>query len=285
MTDLRATRWRLDDGGVGTLTLARPERLNAWTDTMAREVVQLLVAADADPGVRLVVVTGEGRGFCAGADFKALDHLAEVGGYASAAGAGASAGSGDGGGPPTTPLGRHPALMPLEVRKPVLAAVNGPVAGIGFVLLLACDLRIGAADAKLTTSFARLGLPAEHAVSWLLPRVVGLARAADLLLSSRVVLGEEARALGILNDVLPATEVLEQTTARARAMAAACSPVALATIKAQLLADASGSFEEAATTASRLVVEMTAGPDFAEAVAARAAGRSPSFPPLPPPPR
>lgn len=275
MTGLRATNWSADDDGVGVLTLDRPERLNAWTDTMGREVVQLLAAADVDPAVRAIVLTGRGRGFCAGADFKALDRIADAGGYSEAQA------SGGGDGPPTTPLGRHPALMPLEVRKPVLAAANGPVAGIGFVLLLACDLRFGAEGAKLTTSFARLGLPAEHGVSWLLARVVGLARAADLLLSSRVVLAEEACALGVLNAVVPADEVLGHAMRYASSLATECSPSALATIKGQLLADASRSFDVAAATAGRLVDEMTAGPDFAEAVAARAAGRSPVFAPLP----
>jgi enoyl-CoA hydratase/carnithine racemase len=271
---LHATQWAVEDG-VGLLTLDRPERLNAWTDTMASEVAMLLADADADPAVRVVVITGAGRGFCAGADMRALDQLSDAGGY--------DALPPREGGPtraPLTPSGRHAALAPLEVRKPVIAAVNGPVAGIGFVLFAMCDLRYAAEGVKITTSFARLGLPAEHAVSWVLPRIIGMARAADLLLSSRVVLADEAERMGLVNGVLPAADLLPRVLADARRLASECSPASFAVIKAQLLADQHRTLDEAAVVAGRLMDEMLGSPDFVEGVAAHAARRSPVFAPL-----
>jgi enoyl-CoA hydratase/carnithine racemase len=273
--ELRATRWAVE-AGVGVLTLHRPDRLNAWTDTMAGEVARLLAAADADPDVRVVVITGAGRGFCAGADFKALDKLSEAGGYDALAERAPRP-------PPATAAGRHPALAPVEVRKPVIAAANGPVAGIGFVLFAMCDVRFAAAGAKITTSFARLGLPAENGLSWVLPRIVGMARAADLLFSSRVVLAEEAERLGLVNRVLAVDDLLPETLAYARAMAAECSPAALAAMKGQLLADQHRSLDDAAVAAMELLESMTGGSDFAEGVAANTGRRPPVFAPLSPP--
>src|SRR5947208_12613161 len=195
---------------------------------MEQEYAWALVEADADTGVRAVVVTGAGRGFCAGADIKALDRIVEAADYDTAS-------------PPPAQAadlpGRSVHTLPLRLSKPVIAAVNGPAAGVGFVLMCFCDLRFAAAGAKLTTSFGRLGLPAEHGVSWILSRLVGPARAADLLFSSRVVLAEEAAGLGLVNRVLPPAELLPFTMDYARRIAAETSPASLLAIKRQLYAD------------------------------------------------
>jgi enoyl-CoA hydratase/carnithine racemase len=257
--DLQVVRYEVDRG-VALVTLDRPDRLNAWTARMAEEYRWALTTADDDPAVRVVVVTGAGRGFCAGADFQALDGLAETGEYPN----------------PDGPVG-HAHTFPLGLGVPVIAAVNGPVAGVGFVLMCFCDLRFAAAGAKITTSFARLGLPAEHGVSWVLPRMIGAARSADLLFSSRVVLAEEAAELGLVNRVLAPDELLPFALDYARGLAAEMSPASLRVIKRQLWGDLLGGLDDSARTAVDLMVRMVREPDFAEGVAAFQEKRPPRF--------
>jgi enoyl-CoA hydratase/carnithine racemase len=266
--DLKVIRYELD-GPVAICTLNRPERLNAWTNRMASEYRWVLEAADADPAVRVVVVTGAGRGFCAGADMAALGDMAEGTPYQRIPDADGRAVRADFDQPLTVPLG---------LSKPVIAAVNGPAAGVGFVLMSFCDLRFAAAGVKLTTSFARLGLPAEHGISWLLPRLLGPARAADLLLSGRVVGAEEALELGLLNRVVAADELLPVTIEYARTMAEQCAPSSLATIKAQLYGDLlSHDLASSARRSVELAEQMVQSADFAEGVAALREKRPPRF--------
>ncbi|MGH9113766.1 MAG: enoyl-CoA hydratase-related protein, partial [Acidimicrobiales bacterium] len=208
--DLHAVRYDTDQG-VATVTLDRPRRLNAWTGRMHTEYRWCLAEAERDPAVRVVVVTGAGRGFCAGADFGALERNVEAGGYH------------DGVREPLATPGHgvrpefdHPFAFHYGMATPVIAAINGPTAGVGLVLACFCDVRFAAAGAKLTTSAPRLGLPAEFGLSWVLPRLVGLGHAADLLLSSRVVLAEEAAVIGLVNRVLPADGLLPFTLDYAR---------------------------------------------------------------------
>ena len=271
-TDLRVTNYALAEG-VALITLNRPERLNAWTGRMEREYRTCLAAADADPDARVVVVTGAGRGFCAGADYDALSGIVDDGDY--------DDGLGDA---PLARVGRSDEIdfaghhsFALGLGKPLIAAVNGPAAGVGFVLMCFADLRFAARGAKLTTSFARLGLPAEHGLSWILPRIIGVARAADLLLSSRIVLAEEAVRLGLVNEVFERDDLLPATMRYARAMAAECSPSALRTIKAQLYDDLRGGLGPSAARAVSLLEQMATEPDFTEGVAAHFEGRSPRF--------
>ena len=155
--------------------------------------------------------------------------------------------------------------------------MNGPAAGVGFVLACYADLRFAAAGAKLTTSFARLGLPAEHGVSWVLPRLVGMARAADLLFSSRVVLAEEAESIGLVNKVLPPDELLPFTLEYAARMAREISPWSLRALKHQLYADQLRGLHEAASDAEDLLAQAFKTPDFTEGVAALTEKRPPVF--------
>jgi enoyl-CoA hydratase/carnithine racemase len=269
--NLKVVRYEPDQG-VALITLNRPDRLNAWTARMAEEYRWALSAADADPDVRVAVVTGAGRGFCAGADFQALDGLVSTGDYPDPDGVHA-----DEAAVPDEPAFDHAHTFPLGLGIPVIAAVNGPVAGVGFVLMCFCDLRFAAAGAKITTSFARLGLPAEHGVSWLLPRMIGAARAADLLFSSRIVLAEEAAELGLVNKVLPPEELLSHTLDYARRMAAEMSPASLRVIKRQLWTDLLGGLDASARESVDLMVRMVGQPDFAEGVAAFREKRPPRF--------
>ncbi len=257
-------------GGVALVTLDRPDRLNAWTARMAVEYREALAEAEAAADVRVVVVTGAGRGFCAGADTSALSGIADTGHYGAGAGARVGDGAGDFG---------HAFSFALGLSKPVIAAVNGPAAGVGFVLACFADIRFAAAGAKLTTSFGRLGLPAEHGISWLLPRIVGVARAADLLFSSRVVLAEEAQAMGLVNAVVAPEELLGFTLDYAARMAADISPASLRAMKAQLYTDLGRTLHQAATDAEERMLAAFASADFAEGVAALTEKRPPRFRP------
>ena len=272
----KVTTYAVDPDGVALLTLNRPDRLNAWTGRMEYEYRDAMSSAEADPEVRVVVLTGAGRGFCAGADVKALDLTRETGRY--------STGLSE----PMSPLPRpaagsvrpdfeHGFSFPLGLSKPVIAAVNGAAAGVGFVLACFADIRFAAAGAKLTTSFGRLGLPAEHGVSWVLPRLVGAARAADLLFSSRVVLAEEAEEMGLVNKVLPADELLPFTLDYARRIATEISPWSLRAMKRQLYEDLVGDLHSSASTAEKLMHEAFGSPDFEEGSSALSEKRPPRF--------
>ena len=274
-SELKVVRYEVADH-VATVTLDRPHRMNAWTGRMHAEHRAALAWADADPDVRAVVVTGAGRAFCAGADATALSGHVEAGGY-------------DPGTPDDMATPGHGVRAEYDhafawhygLRVPVIAAVNGPAAGVGLVLACYCDLRFAAAGAKLTTSAPRLGLPAEYGLSWVLPRLVGIGHAADLLLSSRVVRAEEAATMGLVNRVLPPEEVLPAALSYARTLATEVSPVAVRTAKAQLYADLHGDVGTAVARSEDLLDEMVAGPDFAEGVAAWQGRRTPRFPPDP----
>lgn len=263
--------------GVGLITLNRPDRLNAWTGRMGQEMRWCFAQADADADVRAIVLTGAGRGFCAGADLKALDKMTDTGEYDAGIPAEGAVPLPGGG---STPDFQHEYSFMLGLRKPVIACVNGPAAGVGFVMMCYADVRFAAAGAKLTTSFGRLGLPAEHGVAWMLGRLVGPARAADLLFSSRVVLAEEAHEMGLINFVHPGADVLDAALAYARRIAAEISPKSLLTMKRQLWTDFLRGLDESAGESEQLIREMIGGPDFREGVAAHQENRSPSFPPL-----
>jgi enoyl-CoA hydratase/carnithine racemase len=272
LTELKVTRYEVSER-VATITLHRPERLNAWTGRMHAEYRWLLDRAAADPGVRVIVVTGSGRGFCVGADTRALEGHVARGAYdAGLAEDVATPGYG------VRPEFDADFASQFGIPKPIIAAINGPAAGVGLVLACYCDLRFAAQGAKLTTSHGRLGLPAEYGLSWLLPRLIGVTRAADVLLSSRVVLAEEAEQLGLVNRVLAAEELLPFTVAYARRLATEIAPSSLAVTKLQLYRDLHGDVASSVRDASARMADMMRGADFAEGVAALTEKRPPSFP-------
>jgi enoyl-CoA hydratase/carnithine racemase len=243
--------------GVLLLTFNRPERNNAWSPDLEEAFFAALRDAAADRDVRVIVVTGAGRSFCPGVDTEIL--------------AAATRGEREPQGP------RLPMTFVRLVPKPVIAAINGACAGVGFIQACAADLRFAARGAKLTTAFARRGLPAEHSLSWILSRLVGTGVAMDLLLSSRVVTAEEALDLGLVNRVYEPEELMEATLRYATDMAANCSPSSMAVIKRQVLADLERTSEESRMYAIERLSEMAASGDFAEGVNSYRERRAPRF--------
>jgi enoyl-CoA hydratase/carnithine racemase len=257
-----------------TITLKRPERLNAWTGRMSLEYRTALAEASSDESVRVIVVTGAGRGFCAGADSEALAGHIERGGYSDGLPAD----------PPTPGYGVQPEFdadlaYHLGIEKPVIASVNGPAAGLGFALMCYCDVRFAAAGAKLTSAHGRLGLPAEFGLSWMLPRLIGLSHAADVLISSRIFLAEEAAAMGLVRAVVPAGELPEHVRAYASNLATNVSATSIAVTKRQLYRDllAAAGPASSITDAETRMSSMMRAPDYREGVAALREKRSPRF--------
>ena len=252
----------IDDVGVLTLTLNRPERSNAWNRELETAFHDLLEQAAESDEVRAIVLTGAGRAFCPGLDAEELDRVSQPGQSFDRA-------------------GRRPVQLPSFVPKPIVAAINGGCAGLGLITALHADIRFAADDAKITTAFARRGLPAEEAVSWILPRIVGHAVALDLLLSGRVVRGSEAAAIGLVHRALPGDELLPAATAYARDLAQHCSPLAMATAKRQVYLDWERSLPDSRREARRLVgvVKRRSG-DFREGVRSFVERRPPTFEPL-----
>jgi len=248
---------------VAVLTFNRPDRLNAWIPEMQTLYFDLLEDCADREDVRAIVLTGAGRGFCAGADMQNLEAVA--------------------GGDTERTSGAHdprPVTFALSIPKPVIAAINGPCAGLGLVHAVMCDIRIAWEGAKMTTAFARRGLVAEHGLSWMLPRLVGPARALDLLLSGRVVLGSEAAEMGLVNRAVGEGQALEQAVAYARMLASESSPASMARMKAQVYGDLEHGLEESLEEANRLMGLSFAHPDFAEGVNSFVERRAPGFQPL-----
>jgi enoyl-CoA hydratase/carnithine racemase len=243
--------------GIAQLSLNRPDALNAWTPELGRRYFDLLEEADGDPEVRVTVVTGAGRGFCAGADFQ---HLSEV--------------SDD---PDATERDPRPQSLPRTLRKPVIAAINGPCAGLGFVMAMMCDMRFASEGTKLTTAFARRGLIAEYGLSWVLSRTVGPSKALDLLLSGRTLLAEEAHELGVVDRLCAPGEALADARTYAAELATYSSPASMAQIKRQVYEDLEQSLDSAYADAGRYMEESFERPDFREGIDSFLERREPRF--------
>ena len=251
-------------GPLAIIRLDRPDALNAITYPMIAAIERRAREAEADPEVLAICITGEGRGFCAGIDMSVLSAHAQGNAPARARSDGARA---------------RPALFSflLDVSKPVIAAVNGVGAGGGFVLAMMCDLRFMAQEASLITVFSKRGLIAEHGTSWLLPRMVGLGRALDLLWSSRKVDADEAWRIGLADRVVPGERLLDAVHAYVTELAATVSPRALATIKAQVHRHLECGFDQAALESDALMGEALRHPDAAEGAKSFIERRPPRF--------
>lgn len=270
--ELKVTRYEVDGDGVATLWLDRPGRGNSWTGRMHDEIRWICAQLDADHQVRAIVLRGAGNVFCAGADFKALDHYVEADHYdPSLSNEAANPGYGvraefDG-----------DMVWQLGLRKPMIAAVNGACAGIAVALAAFCDLRFAVEGAKITTATPRLGLPAEYGLSWILPRLVGVTRSADILLTGRVILAEEMREWGFFNAVLPPAD-FDAHVARFARLLAAASPDSVTTAKRQLWGDLLHLDPRSAVEQSKLLIgEMMQRPDYTEGVTAVREKRAPRF--------
>jgi enoyl-CoA hydratase/carnithine racemase len=269
--ELSTVQYESSDG-VGLVTLNRPERNNAWTGRMAFEYRTAMHAAEQDQRVGVVVVTGAGRHFCVGADSQALDGFAQSGRYD----------TGIRETPPDPGDPAHPAYgtpfgFPLAMTKPVIAAVNGAAAGVGFITACFADIRFGAAGAKWTPATSKLGLPAEYGISWVLPRLIGYGRAVEWLLSSRPVLSEEAYTMGLLHAVHPPEEVLDATLAYARRLIDDVAPASLRSVKRQTTTDLFRPLAESSEEAVRLIHEMIGSEDYRQGVEALTEKRPAGF--------
>jgi enoyl-CoA hydratase/carnithine racemase len=274
-TEIRLTK----EAGVATITLNRPDKLNAFTATMLTEMVAAFDETDADDDVRAVIVTGEGRAFCAGADLSA--------------GAGTFDYHGTGDDPGAKPRTADPAvgssvhrdgggILTLRIfasLKPVIAAINGPAVGIGATMTLPMDIRLASDTARIGFVFSRRGLVPEAASSWFLPRVVGISTALDWVFSGRLLDANEAADGGLVRSVHPAGDLLDAAHAVARSFTESTSAVSVATSR-QLLWRMLGADHpmKAHKIDSRLIAELGAGADVAEGVTSFLAKRPPEFP-------
>jgi enoyl-CoA hydratase/carnithine racemase len=255
--------------GIALITLNRPEKLNAWTAAMQASVKRAVVDAANDDNVRVIVITGAGRGFCAGADMGNLQQirpekwdereLARADGSIDVPRSNL--------GPDVTEhyTGRFGYLM--SIRKPVIAAVNGPCAGIGLVFTLYCDMRFAASEAKFTTAFAQRGLIAEHGISWLLPRITGTAHALDILFSARKFSADEAARIGLVNRVFPQENFAPAVLDYAKQLATTVSPRSMAVMKAQIWKALFQDLTEAIAVGDAEMQKSFATQDFKEGVA------------------
>lgn len=269
--ELKVIRYEVRDR-IATVTLNRPQRRNSWTGRMHVEYRWSIQQAENDPAVRAIIVTGAGKSFCVGADSRALEGHVDKGGY-------------DPGTPPEMAnpgYGVRPEfdadfVYQFGLTKPVIAAINGAVAGVGLAMACYADIRFAAEGAKFTTAHGPLNLPAEFGLSWLLPRLTGVTRANDILLTSRIFLAEEACELGLVNKVLPFGDLIPYTRNYVRQMISRVSPGSLRETKNQIYTDLHRDAASAVQHSRRLIDRMMTEPDFREGVAAFMEERPPRW--------
>jgi enoyl-CoA hydratase/carnithine racemase len=265
---------------VATITLNRPDKLNAWTAVMEQEVRAAMSEAERDENVRVIVLTGAGRGFCAGADMSLLSAVATKGldaaQRAQAVRAGAGSGSGAAEGSARPDFRKKYSYFPA-MSKPVIGAINGPAVGLGLVIALYCDLRFASDAARFSTAFARRGLIAEYGMAWMLPRLVGHANALDLLFSARLIDAADAFRMGLANQVYPQDVFQEKVREYAAELAANVSPRSLRVIKREVYDAMFQPLGEAFEIAEREMLASLQCEDFKEGVAHFVEKRAPVF--------
>jgi enoyl-CoA hydratase/carnithine racemase len=273
--ELKVTDYAISAEGVATVRFNRPGRGNSWTARMNHEYRWIMATLDDNPAVRVIVLRGAGKQFCVGADFKALDFYAESErDYMSTVDTSQAAEPGHG----VRPEFEHDLVWAWGLRKPVIAAINGPCAGIAVAIAAYCDLRYAVAGAKITTVAARLGLPAEYGLGWILPRLMGVTHAADVLLTGRIFTAEEALKMNFLNGVFGQEEFDDRIDEIARNIARTVSPQAALETKRQLYAelmesDIGACIEDSKHRIGRAMNQR----DFKEGVAAMAERREPRY--------
>ena len=253
--------------GVAVMTLNRPDRLNTWGGDIATAFYAGLDRAEEDPAVRVIVLTGRGKAFCAGAQLGSMGNVAQ------------SIEKTDQGKLASLIGDRQPYHL-TTLCKPVIAAINGSCVGIGLTQALMCDVRFAAAGAKFAASFARRGLIAEYGVSWILPRLAGCGVALDLLLSGRTFLADEAVQLGLVKEVVPPEQLMTRAMAYAEDIAQNCSPASMAVIKRQAYGDAMREVADSSSRSEVLLQRSLQLPDVIEGITSFLEKRTPSFPGL-----
>jgi enoyl-CoA hydratase/carnithine racemase len=260
---------------VATITLNRPDKLNAWTAVMEREVRAGMEEAERDENVRVIVLTGAGRGFCAGADMSLLSAVAEKGLDEARRAQGMQPTSGNGEGARGNFQKKY-SYFPA-VTKPVIAGINGPVVGLGLVIALYCDIRFASDAARFSTAFAQRGLIAEYGMAWMLPRLIGHSNALDLLFTARMIDAPEALRIGLVNQVLPRETFLESVQRYAGDMASNVSPRSLRVIKRQVYDAMFQTLAEAFDISEQEMLASLKCEDFREGVAHFIEKRPPVF--------
>ena len=246
--------------GIALITLNRPERRNAWTVQVQSAYFAALEAACLDEQVSVIVLTGAGGSFCPGADTQALAVYTDTG--------------------TTNPLAEEieqPEWFPSLVRKPMIAAIEGPCAGVGLAHALMCDIRVAAEDARLSTAFARRSLPPMHGAAWLLERIAGASVTHELLLTGRTFNGAEAARLSVVTEAVPSGQALERALEIARDIVASCSPTSMAAIKEQLWTNRERTFAAAVEEVDQTLDDVLSSADFREGVESFVQRRPPHF--------
>ena len=255
--------------GIATITLNRPDKLNAWTRQMEQEVREAMGDANGRAEVRAIILTGAGRGFCAGADMDLLSGIQSGGEDDDRRNSPSDtppAGGVDDGLDLSGDFALRYSYFPT-VAKPIIAAINGPCAGLGFVMALYADIRFASSQAKFTTAFARRGLIAEHGISWMLPHLVGLSNALDMLLSARVFSAQEAERLGLVSRVIEAEKFMDEVRAYASDLVQNVSPRSMRVMKEQLYNAQFQTLAEATLKANGEMLKSFESEDFKEGVA------------------
>jgi len=270
--ELKVTKYTVDECGVATVYLHRPERRNSWTARMHAEYRWIMKVLEDDPAVRVAVLTGTGTTFSVGADSQALSGYVGAGGFDTKLPTDAAR-PGYG----VRPEFDEDLVWQLGLRFPLICAVNGACAGVALALAAFSDIRFAVSGAKVTTATAKLAMPAEYGLSWILPRLIGWTHAADLLLSGRIVLSDELGRMGFFNDVYAADVFDERVREYARQIAD-LSPEAVSATKRQFYEDVLHSDAARAVARSRtLIGELMQRPDYAEGVRALVEKRAPRF--------
>ena len=271
--ELKNTEYEVDAQGLATIWLNRPHRMNAWTGRLHTEYRHLLKRANDDSKVRAIIVTGVGKGFCVGGDSQALSGHADRGAYSPGISEDiAKPGYG------TDPNFDASFAYHFGLDKPVIAAMNGPAAGVGLALACFADLRFAVPGVKFTTAHGKLNLPAEYGLSWMLPKIVGLGRANDLLLTSRVFTSDEALTLGFVNQIFEPEALMVQTREYAHQLIASVSPNSLRQTRWQIYKDLHRDVASAVIESERLIEDMAKEEDFKEGIAALVEKRQPRWP-------
>lgn len=272
-TDYQTISYRVERN-VALITLNRPKQMNAWSGQMGIEVKHALASAENNAEVVGIVVTGEGKAFCAGADMADLMALSGQGEGSKNEGPNFDSNPGDDSMPEVY---RKTFSYLASIKKPIIAAVNGAVAGMALPFILFCDMRFFSKSGFVMSAFPQRGLVAEYGTSWILPRIVGIDKAFDILYSSRKIYGDEAQQLGLATRVYDDDALVQESINYMQFLADKCAPESIRQIKGQVYRDLFREPAEALDEATRMMLESFSSDDMKEGVSAFMEKRAPKF--------